>query len=81
MSAMLMAQENDSITLATAVKNIIDNSSALRSAQDGEMAAEARTGSVYSSYFPSINGTATFANVGAASLQLQMTKKLISTNK
>jgi outer membrane protein len=63
MSATIMAQDNDSLTLATAVKNVIDNSSVLRSSRDGEMAAEARTGSVYSNYFPTINSTATFANV------------------
>jgi outer membrane protein len=63
MSTIIMAQDNDSITLATAVKNIIDNSSVLRSARDGESAAEARTGSAYSNYFPSISGTATFSNI------------------
>jgi hypothetical protein len=32
---MLMAQENDSITLADAIKGMIDNSSILISAHDG----------------------------------------------
>jgi outer membrane protein TolC len=78
-SATLMAQENDSITLGIAVKSIIDNSRALRSAEDGELAAEARTGSAYSNYFPTITGTATFANIGPVTkLSLPMGSKMVS---
>lgn len=71
---MLMAQENDSITLAVAIKGMIDNSSVLVSARDGELAAETRTGAAYSNYFPSLNGTSSFANVGPVTkLSLPMT--------
>ena len=58
------SQNVDSITLPFAIGLALKNSAALNAAQQGLLAANARTSQAKSAWFPSVSGVVSYANLG-----------------
>ena len=58
------SQNADSITLPFAIGFAVKNSAALNAAQQGLAAVKARTSQAKSGWFPVVNGTVSYANIG-----------------
>lgn len=58
------SQNADSLTLGCVIGMAVNNSASLNARQKGLSAARARTSQAKGAYFPIVNGTASYANIG-----------------
>jgi outer membrane protein len=63
-TALAGPKTSDTLTLSDAVKAILKNGASFLAAQAGERAAAEKTNTAQSGYYPSLDATASYANVG-----------------